>query len=131
MQELITKLNDICIESQQLINEIKIKLLKTVIPKINVRYSKKLNKEKSYIYDQQKYNKQYYQKNKDKYKVKHICNVCNGSYTLATKSYHFKSKKHMRSIEYNNSISENNNSHQNSSETIEIKHRTSLDDILN
>jgi ABC-type transporter MlaC component len=48
---------------------------------------------------QKEYNSDYYKKNKDKYKIKHVCDDCKGLYTLATKSYHFKSKMHNKIIE--------------------------------
>lgn len=41
------------------------------------------------------YNKKYYENNKDKWSVKHVCMVCEGSYSTSTKSRHFKSKKHI------------------------------------
>ncbi len=47
---------------------------------------------------QKEYNSKYYSKNKDKYKIKNICADCKGTYTLATKSYHFKSKMHNKII---------------------------------
>jgi ABC-type transporter MlaC component len=47
---------------------------------------------------QKEYNSDYYKKNKDKYKIKHVCDDCKGLYTLATKSYHFKSKMHNKII---------------------------------
>jgi hypothetical protein len=155
MEELLTKLNNLSVEVNQLIDNVTKKIKAPVTPKINIRFSKKLNKDKVYIYDQQKYNKQYYQKNKDKYKIKHICDDCKGLYTLATKSYHFKSKKHNKMIQNNNIISGikcndcknelapmsmsdhlNGNFNKVCPHTTgpiikEIRHRTTLDDLLN
>lgn len=41
------------------------------------------------------YNKIYYEKNKNEWYKKIICNVCGGTYCRASKSNHFKSKKHI------------------------------------
>lgn len=46
-------------------------------------------------YNQKEYNKRFNQKNKEKVKMKHICDICLGSYTYFNKSKHFKSLRHL------------------------------------
>lgn len=41
------------------------------------------------------YNKEYYQKNKEKLKEKKICEICGKTYALWNASHHFKSKFHI------------------------------------
>lgn len=45
-------------------------------------------------YDRTESGKKYWQKNKERFTEKIICD-CGGSYTLSNKSKHFKTKKHM------------------------------------
>lgn len=40
-------------------------------------------------------NKKFSDKHKEKIKEKHICEICNGSYTYFNKYHHNKSKKHL------------------------------------
>lgn len=47
---------------------------------------------------QQQYNKDYYNKNKDKLNHKFTCMNCNGSYSLTSMSQHFKTKKHLNAL---------------------------------
>lgn len=49
--------------------------------------------------DMKDYKKNYYQEHKDKYMAKVICDICKGTYNLNSKTYHFKSKKHLAGIE--------------------------------
>lgn len=53
---------------------------------------------KMYIIDQQKHNKNYYKKNKDKLKELINCE-CGGKYRKYNKSKHFKTKKHLKYLE--------------------------------
>ena len=78
-------------------------LLKThksiVKPKEDKNMNIEINIKKIGGFNQKEYNRDYYQNNKDKYKIKHVCNDCKGTYTLSTKSYHFKSKMHKKIID--------------------------------
>ena len=69
-----------------------------VTPKEDKNLNIEINLKKIGNVSQKEYNSEYYKKNKDKYKIKHICDDCKGTYTLATKSYHFKSKMHNKII---------------------------------
>jgi len=53
-------------------------------------------------YDQKKYNNNFMEKNKDKIKLKIVCDVCCGSYTYYNKSKHMKSKKHLNLLNKQN-----------------------------
>jgi len=65
----------------------------------NVRkFIKKDGDEKTYIYDQKKYNDSYYQKHKDDINKKIECELCKGRYCLMTKARHEKTKKHLNLI---------------------------------
>lgn len=55
-------------------------------------------KETKTKYNYKKYNKTFYEKNKDKISEKIICNVCMGSYTYFNKSIHNKSVRHIRCL---------------------------------
>jgi hypothetical protein len=46
-------------------------------------------------YNQLNYNKRFNEKNKERVKEKHVCDVCLGSFTYYNKSKHFKSKRHI------------------------------------
>ena len=48
---------------------------------------------------QQKYYKNFTEKNKDKIIEKHTCEACGGSYTYFNKTKHNKSKKHQMGFE--------------------------------
>ena len=54
-------------------------------------------------YDQQKYNKTYYEKNKDKInKDKYICSACNKEIVSSNKFNHIKTLKHQLYTELKN-----------------------------
>jgi hypothetical protein len=48
---------------------------------------------------QKEYNKKYYDLNRTKLLEKIKCINCNGSYSLATLSQHFKTKKHLSALQ--------------------------------
>jgi hypothetical protein len=60
---------------------------------------KKIYKDKTYYYDQNIYNKNFYEKHKDKIHEKLTCECCGGSYSYYNKSKHVKSKKHLFHVE--------------------------------
>lgn len=49
--------------------------------------------------DMKEYKKKYYQEHKEKYTKKIKCDICGNMYNLNSKSYHFKSKKHLNALE--------------------------------
>lgn len=44
------------------------------------------------------YNKSYYNENKEKFFVKHECEVCGGSYTFYGRKTHYGTKKHLKAL---------------------------------
>jgi len=66
---------------------------KISIPNIK-RYINKKGEEKEYIYDQQKYNKKYYQLHDEYYKKKYKCEICDIEILITNKTNHLKSMKH-------------------------------------
>jgi hypothetical protein len=67
-------------------------------------YTKKNGEVITKDYDQKKYNKTYYEKNKDKMKVedRYICDACNSSVVSTNKWNHNKSLKHQLYTELKN-----------------------------
>ena len=49
--------------------------------------------------DMKEYRKEYYQRNKDKYKGDCICNICNAIYCKSNKSRHMKSPHHLKHLQ--------------------------------
>lgn len=50
------------------------------------------------IEEKRQYFKEYYESHKEERKKKHVCEICNGTYNINSKYYHFKSKKHMNAL---------------------------------
>jgi uncharacterized protein with PIN domain len=53
-------------------------------------------------YNQQPYNSNFYQKHKEKYTEKYICEICNSSLSRTNKYNHLKSQKHLLYVDINN-----------------------------
>jgi hypothetical protein len=64
------------------------------IPNIK-NYKNKKDEIKVYIYDQQKYNKKFYEMNKEKIKEIYKCEICDKELSKSNKSNHLKSMKHI------------------------------------
>jgi hypothetical protein len=62
------------------------------------KYIKKSGEEKEYIYDQKKYNENYYNKHSDYFKQKYKCEICNKEISISNKSNHINSKKHISNL---------------------------------
>jgi hypothetical protein len=60
---------------------------------------KKEYKGKTYFYDQNKYNKTFYEKHKNDVNAKITCECCGGTYSYYNKTKHIKSKKHIFHVE--------------------------------
>lgn len=46
--------------------------------------------------------KKYYAENKDYWKRKYECDICGGKYTVANKSKHMNTNKHLQSVKLRN-----------------------------
>lgn len=53
-------------------------------------------------YNQSRYNKTFMEKNKDRIKLKVVCDICCGTYTYYNKSKHMKSIKHLNLLNKQN-----------------------------
>jgi len=51
--------------------------------------------------EKRQYYKEYYELHKEERKKKQICDICNGTYNINSKYYHFKSKKHQNALVLN------------------------------
>ena len=70
---------------------------------ITKKYTKKNGEEVIKQYNQQKYNKTFYEKNKGNIKAKEICN-CGGSYCISNKSNHEETRIHRLYELYQNQL---------------------------
>jgi hypothetical protein len=57
--------------------------------------------------DRKVYYREYAEKNKEKLREHHVCDLCGGKYNTANKANHIKTKKHQNQILINNLKNDN------------------------